>query len=286
MALNDLAHLAEVSKLVFALSLEALNGNVDPFRPAAMALRPFPAAVKTASDIRALLQGSYLLKPDKKRPLQDPLSFRTAMHTLGALDEAQARLHRLLNIQLNSSDDNPGIGGNAVLPSANFDPLLWVVAFEEAAIVLAHVSSASAQRISRLNDPVFTGLTRFLGAGKTVHAFANAEKPAIALASENRELANPVSLDFIASEGLIEDTATNAPRVVARVRRQIDNSFTLLAIESLHAAQAIDLRKKPKLSAATAGLYRALRQQIPMLTADRPMTGDFERVADLLKTYT
>jgi histidine ammonia-lyase len=289
LALNDLARLANLAKRVFALSLEALNGNIAPFRAEAMALRPFPAATKAAAHICALLRGSYLWKPDARRPLQDPLSFRTAMHTLGALDESQERLHRLLGIQLNSSDDNPGIAGDAVLPTANFDPLLWVIAFEEAAIVLAHASASSAQRVSRLNDPAFTGLRRFLGAGRTVHAFANAEKPAIALASENRELANPVSLDFFASEGLIEDVATNAPRVVQRVRRQIENSFILLGIELIHAAQAIDLRKQVnprlRLSGATEALYQALRKQIAMLEVDRPMTGDFAKAAALLKTY-
>jgi histidine ammonia-lyase len=252
-----------------------------------MALRPFPAAAKTAAAIRAILQGSYLWKPDAKRPLQDPLSFRTAMHALGALDESQARLHRLLGIQLNSSDDNPGIHNNTVCPTANFDPLQWVIAFEEAAIVLAHISSNAAQRITRLNDPAFTGLTRFLGAARTVHAFANAEKPAIVLAAENRELANPVSLDFIASEGLIEDTATNAPRVVQRARRQIDNCFLLLGIEAIHAAQAIDIRrqKNPRLqlSKATSALYSALRKQVTMMKEDRPMTGDFVKAGALLK---
>jgi histidine ammonia-lyase len=289
LALNDMAKLGEISKLVFALSLEALNGNIAPFRPEAMALRPFPPATKAAADICDILQGSYLWGAEAARGLQDPLSFRTAMHTLGALHESHERLHRLLDIQLNSSDDNPGISEGAVLPTANFDPLLWVIAFEEAAIVLAHASAASVQRIGRLNDPAFTGLKRFLGAERTTHAFANAEKPAIALASENRELANPVSLDFSASEGHIEDVATNAPRVVQRVRQQIDNSFLLLGIELLHAAQAIDLHRKEnphlKLSRATENIYIAIRKQIAMLETDRPMTGDFSKAAFLLRTY-
>lgn len=289
LALNELAHLVRISKLVFAVSLEALNGNIAPFRAEAMALRPFPAAARAAANICSILRGSYLLKPDARRHLQDPLSFRTAMHTLGALDESQERLHRLLGIQLNSSDDNPGISADAVLPTANFDPLLWVIAFEEAAIILAHASHSSAQRVGRLNDPAFTRLKRFLGTERTVHAFANAEKPVIALASENRELANPVSFDDFTSEGGIEDVATNAPRVVQRVRRQIDNSFLLLGIELVHAAQAIDLRKQTnprlKMSATTAAIYRAVREQITMMDMDRPMTDDFAKTATLLRTY-
>lgn len=310
LALNELAQLSRISKYVYALSLEALNGNVSPFLADTIALRPFPSTMKAAEELRTLLDGSYLWERNDARPLQDPLSFRTAVYTLGALDESQERLRRLIAIQLNSSDDNPGVAvgtlprsqrweesksylnglvSGAVLPSANFDPLPWVIAFEEAAIALAHHTSASAQRIIRLNDPAFTGLSRFLGTERTVHAFASMEKPAIALASENRELANPVSLDFFSSEGNIEDVSTNAPRVVQRVRRQIENSFALLGIELIHAAQAIDLRRREnpdlRISAATESMYRTLRQSVSMLDVDRPMTRDFSLAVKVLKDY-
>ncbi len=295
LALTELAQLTRVSQLVFGLSLEALNGNVAPFLAEAIALRPFPGSVRAATALRTLLAGSYLWQVDAQRHLQDPLSFRTAVHLLGVLDDSQERLHQLLAIQLNASDDNPGITPDpgammgAVLPNANFDPRPWVIAFEEAAIVLAHHCSGSAQRIIRLNDPAFTGLQRFLGTEHAAHAFAAAEKPVIALASECRELAHPVSIDSSSCQGNIEDVSTNAPRVVQRVRRQIDHGFRLLGIEVMHAAQAIDLRRQfqPQLvlSPATEQLYRALRAQIPMLTEDRPLSGDFASVAELVKHY-
>lgn len=310
LALTELAQLARVAKLVFGLSLEALNGNVAPFLAEAIALRPFPGSVRAASALRALLAGSYLWQADAQRQLQDPLSFRTAVHLLGVLDDSQERLHQLLAIQLNASDDNPGIAADppprrqrrpagatpdpearlgAVLPNANFDPRPWVIAFEEAAIVLAHQGGASAQRIIRLNDPAFTGLQRFLGTEHAAHAFAAAEKPVLALASECRELALPVSIDSSSCQGNIEDVSTNAPRVVQRVRRQIDNGFRLLGIELMHAAQAIDLRRQQQarlaLAPATEQLYQALRAQIPLLTEDRPLSGDFARAAELMKHY-
>ncbi|KQP35784.1 histidine ammonia-lyase [Pseudorhodoferax sp. Leaf274] len=311
LALDDMARLRTVSKLVYALSLQALNGNVSPFLQDTLALRPFPYTAQAGSQLRGLLAGSSIWDRDDKRALQDPLSFRSGVYLLGEEDRTFDATRALLNIQLNSSDDNPGVAVDvtphsnraqesrgyvkaadiqgAVLPSANFDPLPWVVAFQEMGLALAHSSMASAQRIVKLNDPHFTGLPRFLGGEGTVHAFGAMEKPVMALASENRELALPVSLDYLPVAGGVEDIATNAPRVVERVQRQIDNSFALLGIELIHAAQAIDLRKQQQpgftLSPPTAELYGALRKQVAFLDTDRPMTPDFRAAAALLASY-
>ena len=312
LALHDLEGLSRVSKLVYALSLEALDGNVSPFLQDTLALRPFPHTVHAGQELRALLEGSSLWRRSDRRPLQDPLSFRDGVYLLGEQDRAIAECRSLLNIQLNSSDDNPGVAldvlppstldqarrgyvaadgiTGAVLPSANFEPLPWVLAFEELGLAIAHNSLASAQRIIHLNDEHLTGLSRFLGTDQAVHAFGATEKLPVALAEENRELALPVSMDYLPVAGGIEDIATNAPRVVERVQRQIDNSYALLGIELVQAAQAIDLRKKSQsgftLSAETAVLYDALRREVSFLDVDRSMTGDYRKAANVLRSQT
>lgn len=306
LALVDLANLSRHSKLVYALSLQALNGNVSPFLEDSLALRPFPETVKAGAELRRLLSGSSLWNQDASRRLQDPLSFRTGVFLIGELDRTQAELRALLHVQFNASDDNPGVAigvkprtarwqeqqsylpkGGAVLPTANFVPLPWVLAFEQTAIALGHHSLASAQRIGRLNDPNFTGLSRSLGTENAVHAFGAMEKPAIALAAENKALALPVSMDFSPSSGNIEDVATNAPAVVQRVRKQIDNAYALLAIELVHAVQAADLRRRKDpgftLSPATQALADALRKRVAFLEQDRPLTGDYRAAAEVLR---
>jgi histidine ammonia-lyase len=311
LALNDMGHLLRISKLVYALSLQAFNGNVSPFLQDTLALRPFPYTVRTGEELRTLLAGSSIWNRDDKRALQDPLSYRDGVYLLGEEARAYASAQALLNIQLNSSDDNPGVAvgvkahsarwqdrrgyvdangvTGAVLPSANFEPLPWVLSFEELGLVLGHNSLASAQRIMKLNDPQRSGLSRFLGTEQTVHAFGAMEKPPVALAEANKELAMPVSMDYLPVAGDIEDIATNAPRVVERVQQQIDNSYTLLGIELIHAGQAVDLRKQQQpdftLSPATAGLYTALRGKVAFLDRDRPLTPDFRAAAALLHAY-
>ena len=96
----------------------------------------------------------------------------------------------------------------------------------------------------------------------------------------------PVSMDYLPVAGDIEDIATNAPRVGEPVQQQIDNSFTLLGIELIHAGEAIDLRRQQqpdfRLSPATAGLYAALRGKVAFLDRGRPLTPDFRAAETLL----
>lgn len=309
LALDEMAHLLQVSKLVYATSLQAFNGNVSPFLADTLALRPYPQTVQTGKELRGLLDGGSIWDRDDKRALQDPLSFRSGVYLLAELDHSYRQSRDELLIQLNSSDDNPGVmvgkgtrsaryqeqraqlasNNGAVLPSANFEPLPWVLALEKMQIALAHNSLASAQRVVKLDDPNMTGLSRFLGTDKTVHAFGAMEKPVMALAMDNKSLAMPVSMDYLPVAGGIEDIATNAPSVTQRLRKQIDNSYALLGIELIHAAQAIDLRRASqpefKLSAPSQKLYDALRKKVEFVELDRPLTNDFRAAAQVLESY-
>ena len=276
-----------------------------------LALRPFPEVQAVGKELRNTLDGSSLWEKDENRPLQDPLSFRSGVYILGELQRSYNEAYKLLIIQLNSSDDNPGVavnvsapskraqeaygyvsgksGKGAVLPNANFEPLPWVIAFEQLSIALAHHSIASAQQVVKLNMPEITGLSRFLGTDNTVHSFGAMEKPVMALAMQNKALAIPVSMDFLPVAGNIEDIATNAPDVARRLQKQIDNSYVILGILLVHDTQAIDLRKEKnknfKLSKKTEGLYQKVREQIKFMQTDRPVFVDFAKATEVIKQF-
>ncbi|MFK3707385.1 histidine ammonia-lyase [Klebsiella sp. NPDC088457] len=311
LALNFLAHLLPLNSLIYATSLEALNGNVSPFLENTLALRSYPEVVAMGQHLRTLLAGSSLWEHDDSRPLQDPLSFRSGVYLLAELQRSYQLAYDQLLIQLNSSDDNPGVAidvaapsdrpqdrlgyvdqdgvKGAVLPTANFEPLPWVISFEQLSLALAHNSLANAQQVVKLNNPSFTGLTRFLGTENTVHAFGAMEKPVMSLAMRNKALAMPVSLDYMPVAGDIEDIGTNAPEVAQRLQRQIDNSYQLLGILLVHDAQAIDLRKQKKngftMSQPTSVLYDALRRQVKFMDSDHPLSPDFAAAAQVVKAF-
>lgn len=306
--IKKLERLNANARLIYALSLEALDGNVSPILEDNVRAKGFVAGEQTAAAIRDALKGSYLWQASAERAVQDPLSFRDAVWVLSTLEEATNGANDKLNIQLNHGDDNPTVvvdvtsddaspevqkryvkGGGALFSSANFDPSPWLLSFESATIALANSANASVQRLIKLNHPEFTHLSRFLGTDKTYHAFGAMEKPPVALAREIQLLANPASVATTAVAGNIEDVATNAPIALLRQQTAIDNYAYILGMELIHAAQAIDLRlqNKPNLALGekTRALYAAFRKQVAFLAEDRPLSGDFETAKRFVESY-
>ena len=306
---HDARRLLDRGETVAALGLEGLNGNVSPLLEPVQGVRNFPAQAAAASRIRTALDGSYLWEPDPARALQDPLSFRTASQVYGNARASLDAVMRDLAIQLNSSDDNPAVLldavppanaspvvqsyyvsegdlAGAVMPSANFEPMAWVVDLQAFAIALRHVSSASVQRMTRLGTATLTGLSTFLAANDTAMALAEAQYPYLALDAENRALSQPVSADAAPAAGGIEDVSSNAPLVVDHVRRMVDNLYYIVGMELMHAAQAVDLRRRATsslvLGRETSALHAAYRAVVPFLDRDRPLTDDIKKSHDFL----
>ncbi len=300
-AAADARHLLTRARQVFALSLEGLDGNIAPFLAEAQAVRAFPGQAAVAAAVCDHLAGSYLFSLNPGRALQDPLSFRTFSQVVSSAEDILARLDSQLVTQINTADDNPtvldgadpstkampqelayyihgnGVDG-AVIPTANFEPLSWVLQLESLAVALAHVSDTSAQRIMRLGTPEFTRLSRFLTADATGIGFAAIQKIPADFAARNHRLADPVSLDVIPVAGDIEDTATNAAAAATNVSKIVENTFSILAVELMHAAQAVDLRQRADpalaLGQATRPFLQAYRQVVPFLDKDRQLSPD------------
>lgn len=301
-----------IMNLVFSLSLEALNGNISPFLKEVQNIRPYANQLMVASEIRSNIYGSYLWKTNKNRVLQDPLSFRNVSQVHGAVRASIRSVSKLIEIQLNSSDDNPAVlvgvkpeeerlsqvaeyfvdDGNlygVVVPTANFEPIRWVLGVESLALSLAHASALASQRILRLGSTSYSQLPRFLSYHDKGHGFGTLEKTVSALNTEIRHLSDPVSLDYLSTAGGVEDVATNAPLVISRLENILENLRYIFAIELLYGAQAIDLRiknlNKEKLSLGkeTYRLYEAFRFQVPFNDDNSPLREDIEKAMIFLK---
>lgn len=312
-AIMNAQQIIDITPLVFAMSLEGLNGNISPVLPQNIAVRPFPGLADSAKDIRDTLSGSYLWEKNDTRPLQDPLSFRTTVFVLNEAKRDLANAQQMLSIQMNSSDDNPAVildasqeyadnsqvkqyyvqGKDikgAIYPSANFEPLPLALAVEHLSLSLAHLSHNSVQRTLHLSDDHFTGLSRFLTAKDNAgHAFGAIQKPQVALHSEIVDLANPVSLDGQVMAGTIEDTFTNNLYASQRLQHIVDNIAVIYGLELLHSTQAIDLRKEivPQLaqSKQTQALYQTYRKVVPFVDQDRIYTDDIKHSAEIVAGY-
>lgn len=313
-AMRTMRQALKVSPVVYGLTLEGMNGNVAPFLAQTVNNHPLTGLKEAAAEMRATLKGSYLWNFDKTRALQDPLSFRTTVYTISEAKRALKELDELVNIQINSSDDNPGVILNAskedfdktqvkqyfvdkdgvkgaIIPSANFEPLPIAIAAQRATIALSHVSHNALHRTMRLDEDRFSGLARYLAGPNNPngHAFGATEDSMVSIYAENIELANPISMHSTPVEGNIEDSASNLPRVAERLKRASNNMFDLYSMELLHNTQAIDLRKMKqdnvKLSDKTGALYNAYRKVVPFVDKDRIFSGDLENGIKILKSW-
>ena len=314
-AARSAAKVVRLTPTVYGLSLEGLNGNVAPILPQTIGARPFEGLSETAADMRDVLKGSYLWNVDASRPLQDPLSFRVTVYGLSEARRAVKDLEEQILVQINSTDDNPAtllnaaedykaespqvanyfVEGNgvkgAIIPSGNFNPLPVALALQRTSVAMAHLSHYAVQRTVHLSYDHFTGLTRFLSDPENKgHAFGAIQKSFMGLHVDNMALAQPVSLYGMPVAGEIEDTFTNLLQAAKRLAQIDENLFQIYSVETLHAAQAIDLRKMlkdPKLTQApkTEAFYKAYRGLVSYVKQDRIFTDDIRKGAEFLKTW-
>lgn len=238
--------------------------------------------------------------------------------TVYGLNEARRALKDLnaqILVQINSTDDNPStilnaddayraestqvagyfVEGNgvkgAIIPSGNFNPLPVALALQRTSLAMAHLSHYSVQRTVHLSYDHFTGLTRFLSDPENKgHAFGAIQKAFMGLHVDNMALAQPVSLYGMPVAGEIEDTFTNLLQAAKRLGSIDRNLMQIYSLETLHAAQAVDLRrnlktKDLKLGAKTQAFYEAYRKAVPYVKSDRIFTDDIRRGVEVLETY-
>ncbi|MCB2260322.1 HAL/PAL/TAL family ammonia-lyase [Escherichia albertii] len=318
-ALLETRQIINVTPAVFGLSLEALNGNVAPFLTQSLSVRPFPGIQETAETLRNALKDSYLWQHQEGRALQDPLSFRTTVFVLNEARREWNEAYQMLEIQMNSSDDNPAVIVNAdrsqaensqveqyfvsstdangetisgaIFPTSNFEPLPLALTIQDLSVAMGHLAHNSVQRTLHLSDDHFTGLSRFLASdtNQKGHAFGAIQKPQVALLADIRELVNPVSLDGQPMAGTIEDTYSNNLRVSKRLSQIAEDMRTIYGLELLHSSQAIDLRKQKmsdlKLGKMTGKLYDAYRAKVPFVEQDRIFSDNIADSSSLVASF-
>lgn len=275
----DTARALDAALAAAALSLEAFRGSLAPFDPRATALRPTPAQAETTAALLALLAGSDL--PTASRRLQDPLSFRVLASVHAAAATALTQATALIELELDSSDDNPAITDAAALPTANFDATALTLAIETLGQALLRVATASANRVLRLMSPATNDLPRFLAAPGR-NGFATVQKTLAALLAIIQHNAAPMPACVLPVADAIEDYASLAGPVVDKTARVLTNFRYVVAIELMIAAQACDLRPTVKLGTGTASLHARIRTVVSSLTEDRPTGPDIEQLANLI----
>jgi len=281
------AALARTADVVAAMTIEASLGTDRPFDERLQALRPHPGQSASAANLRRLLAGSPILAShrDSEHLVQDAYSLRCAPQVHGATRDALAYAREVLHIEANSVSDNPIVlSDGEVISGGNFHGQPVAVALDAVAMALVSLGSISERRLYRLLDEHHSnGLPPFLVHGSGLNSgFMLVQYTAASLVSECKTLAHPASVDSIPSSAGQEDHVSMGMTSARHAREVVANVETVIALEALGAAQALDLRAPLEPGPATRAVHAAIRQRVPFFEADREFGPDIADAVSLV----
>jgi histidine ammonia-lyase len=273
--------LLRLADITGAISIEAYNGRLDPFRSELHEVRPHPGQIETASNIRKILHGSQLIDMPGKA-VQDPYSFRCIPQVHGAVKDTVNYAADVILREINSVTDNPTIfpDDDLILSGGNFhgEPLAFVLDF--VAIALAELGNIAERRLYRLIAGQ-RGLPEFLAAHPGLNSgFMIPQYAAASVVSQNKQLCTPSSVDSITSSNEQEDHVSMGANAATKALRVIKNVENILAIELLTACQAVEFRGIKNTSPYLQKLINEFRQTVPFVQEDMLM---YELIDNSLK---
>src|SRR6202158_2004009 len=284
--------LVDSADVVGALTLDALRGTDAAFDERIHRARPHRGQLKTAENLRRMLEGSQIRESHREcGRVQDAYSLRCIPQVHGAVRDTLAHCREVFETEANSAVDNPLVfltdARNAegdVISGGNFhgEPLAFALDF--LAIALSALAGISERRIARLVNPALSeGFPPFLAPGAGLNSgFMMPQVTAAALVSENKVLSHPASVDSITTSGNKEDYVSMGMTAALKLRRIVDNTRYVLAIEAMAAAQAMDLVAPLKTGKRGQQACEAIRAVSPKMEKDRVMYEDFARIARII----
>lgn len=286
----DAMKLAKLSDVAAALTMEALRGITDPFRPELHDIRPHPGQKSTARNMLRILEGSERTSKQGELRVQDAYTLRCVPQIHGASKDAIQYVLDKIAIEINAVTDNPIIlvDQDMAVSGGNFHGQPMALGFDFLGIALAEIANVSERRIERLVNPALNnGLPAFLTEQGGLHSgFMIAQYAAAALVSENKVLAHPASVDSIPSSANQEDHVSMGTIGARKAKEICFNVCHVLSIELFAAIQGIDLAfREKKLGKGTEVAYRVLREVVEPVKEDKVMYREFEKIAALIQNH-
>ncbi|MCI4362312.1 MAG: histidine ammonia-lyase [Thermoplasmata archaeon] len=278
----DATELFDAALIAAAVSFDALEGNPESLDDRLGELRNFPEQRAVAATLRRLLTGSQLSAPRATYRGQDPYTLRCLPQVLGATRLAIDLARRIADAELNAVSDNPVVfPPDEFVSGGNFHGENLAFALDTLAIGLAPLAGFSERRIARLVNPALNrGLPAFLAptpgltSGLMIPQYL-----AAALVNENASLAHPATATSLSTSADQEDFVSMGAWAGAKLHRLLANARTVVAVELIVAAQALELRRPKSGGTGSEAALRAVRELVAPWAADRSPSPDIERVA-------
>jgi histidine ammonia-lyase len=279
--------LVEAAMVAGALSLDAAKGSDAPFDARVHQVRGQPGQIAAAAIYRQLVAGSAIrashLVGDER--VQDPYSLRCQPQVMGAVMDLVGNVARTLLIEANAVTDNPLVFADSgqIISGGNFHAEPVAFAADTLALAIAEIGALAERRIALLIDATLSGLPPFLVREPGLNSgFMIAHVTAAALASENKSLAHPASVDSLPTSANQEDHVSMATFAARRLDDMAHNTAVIVGIELLAAAQGIDFHRPLASSPQLEHVHRQLRRKVPFFDADRFFAPDIEAAKQMV----
>jgi histidine ammonia-lyase len=284
--LMELRRLSAISDVNAAMSIEAFDGRIEAFDPLVHEVRPHNGQKVTAKNIRLILEGSELIRREKKH-VQDPYCLRCVPQVHGASKDTFAYVNQVVETEINSVTDNPVIFESAdkIISAGNFhgQPLALVMDF--VAIAMSELASISERRVYKLVSGQ-RGLPAFLVKNPGLNSgFMIAQYAAASAVSQNKQLCTPASVDTIDSSNGQEDHVSMGANAATKAYKVLKNLENVLSIEWFAAAQGYELRNaKEKTSNFLREQLKNYRKEVDFVEEDIEMYKSIKATNQFLKT--
>jgi len=282
--------LADIADLAGAMTIEAVMGSHKPFDERIVNVRPHAGHAASAKKIRGYLQNSRIAHAHENcSKVQDAYSLRCIPQVHGACRDALAYVRKVLEIEINAATDNPLVfPDGSVISQGNFHGEPVAMALDLLGIALAELASISERRMDKLMNPVFSELPAFL-VPPTEQAGLNSgmmivHYAAASLVSENKILAHPAVVDSIPTSNDKEDHVSMGATAARKAQKILTHTQWVLASELLCAAQGLEYHGDLKPGDGVKKAYDQIRGVVAPLKTDRILSGDVEKIRDLLPT--
>lgn len=278
--------ISSAADVIAAISLEGFDGRIEPFKAHLHSIRPHKGQMNTAATMRQLLEGSELISR-KKKHVQDPYSFRCIPQVHGASKDAIEYVENVFSIEINSVTDNPTVfpDEDEIISGGNFHGQPLALALDFLAIALAELGSISERRTYQLISGL-RGLPPFLVAKPGLNSgFMIPQYTAASIASQNKQLCSPASVDSIVSSNGQEDHVSMGANAATKCFKVVENLERILAIELLNASQALEFRRPAKSSPVIEKLISEYRETIPFIEIDKIMYTEIEKSIQFVKNF-
>lgn len=290
LALYESKRIVKIADIAACLTLEAVRGTKRAFDPDIALLKPQPGQVHVANNLTTILkeESEIARSHEDCGKVQDPYSLRCVPQVHGAVRQTLKHAEDVLSVEINAVTDNPLIfvEKDKVVSGGNFHGEAVAMCMDYLAIGMSEIANISERRVEKMMNPTFSDLPAFLVKESGLNSgLMIAHVTMAALASENKYLCHPASVDSIPTSTDKEDHVSMGVTSGRKLLEVIRNVKNCLAVEFLCNTQGVDLLRPLKTTEALEEVYKVVRQHVEPIIEDRVFSKDIDNITKLISNF-